>query len=93
MFDEPKPIDADKHITQQPDVRTGRVSKKWGDAVPHIRRTQGQDFLFVGEQVIHAFGWVTMAGFDGSYPDHPDGFDDIPASAFDARLTRDQEVP
>ena len=85
MFDELKPIDTDTHITEPPDVWTTRVSKKWGDAVPHIRRVDGQDFWFVGQQVIHAPGWVTMAGFDGSYPDHPKGFDDIPKSAFDAR--------
>jgi predicted TIM-barrel fold metal-dependent hydrolase len=84
MFDAFKPIDTDTHITEPPDVWTSRVSQKWGDAVPHIRSVGGQDFWFVGEQVIHAPGWVTMAGFDGSYPDHPAGFDDIPKSSFDA---------
>lgn len=85
MFDELKPIDTDTHITEPPDVWTARVSRNWGDAVPHIRRIAGQDLWFVGDQVIHAPGWVTMAGFDGSYPDHPAGFDDIPESSFDAR--------
>ena len=85
MFDEFGPIDTDTHITEPPDVWTLRVSKKWGDAVPHIKRMNGMDMWFVRDQVIHAPGWVTMAGFDGSYPDHPQGFDDIPKSAFDAQ--------
>ena len=84
MFDEFGPIDTDTHITEPPDVWTARVSKKWGDAVPHIKRVGGMDMWFVRDQVIHAPGWVTMAGFDGSYPEHPQGFDDIPKSSFDA---------
>ena len=76
MFDEFGPIDTDTHITEPPDVWTARVSKKWGNAVPHIRRVEGMDMWFVRDQVIHAPGWVTMAGFDGSYPEHPQGFDD-----------------
>src|SRR5580698_10501838 len=82
MFDEFGPIDTDTHITEPPDVWTSRVSKKWGNAVPHIRRVDGMDMWFVRDQVIHAPGWVTMAGFDGSYPEHPQGFDDIPKSSY-----------
>ncbi len=85
MFDTFKPIDTDTHITEPPYVWTARVSKKWGDRVPHIKRVEGQDYWFVGDQIIHAPGWVTMAGFDGSYPDYPKGYDDIPPSSFDAR--------
>jgi predicted TIM-barrel fold metal-dependent hydrolase len=85
MFDKFRAIDTDTHITEPPDVWTARVSRKWGDRVPHIRRVNGMDCWFVGDQIIHAPGWVTMAGFDGSYPEHPQGYDDIPASAFDAR--------
>jgi predicted TIM-barrel fold metal-dependent hydrolase len=84
MFDEFRAIDTDTHITEPPDVWTARVPKKWGDSVPHVRRVNGEDFWFVGDQIIQAPGWVTFAGFDGSYPDHPMGFDDIPASSFDA---------
>jgi len=85
MFESYRPIDTDTHITEPPDVWTARVSKKWGDRVPHIRRVNEQDCWFVGDQLIHAPGWVSMAGFDGSYPDHPKGYDDIPASTFDSR--------
>jgi hypothetical protein len=39
--------------------------------------------------VIHVFGWVKMAGFEGSNPDQPAGFYSIPATALDARPTTD----
>ena len=84
MFDDARPIDTDTHITEPPDTWTARVAAKWKDAVPHIRRIDGQDIWFVRDQPIHAPGWVTMAGFDGSYPEHPNGYDDIPPSSFDA---------
>jgi predicted TIM-barrel fold metal-dependent hydrolase len=84
MFDTLKPIDTDTHLTEPADVWTSRVSKKWGDAVPHVKRVDGVDLWFVRDKVIFAPGWVTMAGFDGSFPEHPKGYDDVPASAFDA---------
>ena len=33
----PPIIDADSHVTEPPDVWTSRVSRKWGDLVPHVR--------------------------------------------------------
>ena len=36
IFDRIRAIDTDTHITEPPDVWTSRVSKKWGDAVPHV---------------------------------------------------------
>ena len=49
LFDRMKPIDVDTHITEPPDVWTARVSKKWGDQVPHIKRIDGRDLWLVGE--------------------------------------------
>jgi predicted TIM-barrel fold metal-dependent hydrolase len=86
IFDRIRAIDTDTHITEPPDVWTARVStKKWGDAVPHVRRVNGRDLWFIRDQMAGAPGFTTMAGFDGSFPDSPLGFDDIPASAYDAR--------
>jgi len=62
MFDSFNPIDTDTHITEPRDVWTARVASKWGERIPHIRRVNGEDFWFVGDQIIHAPGWVTMAG-------------------------------
>ena len=85
IFDRYRAIDTDTHITEPPDVWTARVStKKWGDAVPHVRKQDGRDIWFIRDEMISAPGFVTMAGFNGSPPDGPMGFDDIPASAHDA---------
>ena len=45
LFDRCKPIDVDTHITEPPDVWTSRVSKKWGDKVPHIVQRDGRDLI------------------------------------------------
>ncbi len=86
LFDRIRAIDTDTHITEPRDVWTARVStKKWGDAVPHMRRVDGRDVWLIRDQVVGAPGLITMAGFDGSLPDGPLGFDDIPASSHDAK--------
>src|SRR5262245_28031544 len=86
LFDRIRAIDTDTHITEPPDVWTERVStKKWGDAVPHVRKHEGRDVWFIRDEPAGAPGFVTMAGFDGSLPDGPRGYDDIPASAYDAK--------
>jgi uncharacterized protein len=86
IFDRIRAIDTDTHITEPPDVWTARVStKKWGDAVPHVKRVDGRDVWFIRDVPAGAPGFVTMAGFDGSLPEGPRGYDDIPASAHDAK--------
>jgi len=85
LFDRIKTIDVDTHITEPPDVWTSRVSKKWGDVVPHVKRLDGRDLWCIGDQMIGGPGFTTMAGFNGSYPECPMGFDDIAASSFDAK--------
>lgn len=85
LFDRYRAIDTDTHITEPPEVWTARVStKKWGDAVPHVKRVEGRDLWFIRDQMVGAPGFTTMAGFNGSPPDGPNGYDDIPKSAFDA---------
>jgi predicted TIM-barrel fold metal-dependent hydrolase len=85
IFDRIRAIDTDTHITEPPDVWTARVStKKWGDAVPHVKRVDGRDVWFIRDEPAGAPGFVTMAGFDGSIPESPLGYDDIPKSSYDA---------
>src|SRR4029453_11946440 len=82
LFDRIRAIDTDTHITEPPDVWTARVStKKWGDAVPHVKRVDGRDVWFIRDVPAGAPGLITMAGFDGSLPDGPKLYDDIPASS------------
>ena len=85
IFDRIRAIDTDTHITEPPDVWTARVStKKWGDAVPHVQKREGRDIWFIRDELVGAPGFTTMAGFNGSPPNGPMGFDDIPKSSFDA---------
>ena len=85
IFERVRAIDTDTHITEPPDVWTSRVASRWGDAVPHVKRVGGRDIWFIRDQTAGGPGWTTMAGFDGSFPDTPLGYDDIPKSSYDAR--------
>ena len=85
IFDRIRAIDTDTHITEPPDVWTARVStKKWGDSVPHVAKVEGRDLWLIRDQPVGSPGFTTMAGFNGSPPDGPMGYDDIPKSSFDA---------
>jgi predicted TIM-barrel fold metal-dependent hydrolase len=85
IFDRVRAIDTDTHITEPPDVWTARVSTaKWGDAVPHVKRVDGRDIWFIKDQTVGGPGFTTMAGFNGSVPESPMGYDDIPKSSYDA---------
>ena len=88
LFDRYRVIDVDTHLTEPPGVWTDRVSSKWGDLVPHIERRDGEDAWVVGDKEIFKPGFVSMAGFDGTVPEHPATYADIPNACFeaDARL-------
>ncbi len=85
LFNRHRVIDVDTHLTEPPDVWTARVASKWGDLVPHIERRDGEDVWLIGERVILKPGQVSMAGFDGTVPEHPATYEDIPAACFDPR--------
>ncbi len=85
FFEKYKAIDVDTHITEPPGVWTDRVASKWGDKVPHIRKVEGRDLWFIGDEPAGGPGWVTMAGHTGTFPDVPMGYDDIPAASYDAK--------
>lgn len=89
VFDRIKAIDVDTHITEPADVWTSRVSKKWGDRVPHVQRHEGRDIWLIGDEMVGGPGFTTMAGFDGSYPECPHGYDDIPKASYDAKARLD----
>ena len=84
LFDRHRVIDVDTHLTEPPDVWTARVSSKWGDLVPHVERRDGKDVWLIGDAEVLKPGLVSMAGFDGTVPDHPATYDDIPPACFDA---------
>jgi predicted TIM-barrel fold metal-dependent hydrolase len=78
-------IDMDTHVTEPRDVWTARVASKWGDRVPHVKRVGPKDVWCIGDQPVGAPGAYTAAGFDGSFPDFPDTYEDLPPAAYDAK--------
>jgi predicted TIM-barrel fold metal-dependent hydrolase len=86
LFERYRVIDVDTHVTEPRDVWTARVSRKWGDLVPHIvRDATGKDVWMVGDQVLIAAGISAIAGFDGELPDHPATLEDCCPGSHDAR--------
>lgn len=85
LFDRYAVIDIDTHLTEPADVWTSRLSSKWGDRVPHIRRIDGRDLWFAGDTPVGLPGAYSMAGHTGTPPDFRKSFDDIPASMYDAK--------
>ncbi|MGE4605460.1 MAG: amidohydrolase family protein [Myxococcota bacterium] len=85
IFEQFKVIDIDTHITEPADVFTARVSKKWGDRVPHIKRMGDRDIWLIGDQLIGMPGAYSMAGHTGTPPDFRNSYDDIPPAMFDAK--------
>lgn len=84
LFDRHRVIDVDAHLTEPPDVWTARVSSKWGDRVPHVERLGDKDVWMVNGRPVGAPGAYSMAGFDGTIPEFPDTYADVPASMYDA---------
>jgi len=84
LFDRFPVIDMDTHLTEPADVWSARLAGKWGDRIPHVERRGAKDVWLIGDQVVGAPGAYTAAGFDGSFPDFPDTYQDLPAAAYDA---------
>ncbi len=83
LFNRHRVIDVDSHLTEPPDVWPARVSSKWGDRVPHIERLGAKDVWMVGGKPIGAPGAYSLAGFNGTIPEFPDTYAEIPASTYD----------
>ena len=85
LFDRIKVIDTDSHLCEPADLWTARVPRKWRDQVPRIERVGEKDIWMLGGDLIGMPGIFAMAGFDGTVPDCPDTFADIPPAAHDAK--------
>jgi uncharacterized protein len=68
-----KVIDADTHVSEPEDLWTSRVSKKWGDLVPHIETDpeSGKEYWFFGGTRFAAAAGPAMAGWKEFPPSHP----------------------
>ena len=89
FIDQLKVHDVDTHVLEPPDLWTARMSKKWGDVVPHIVRVNEKDVWFSGDvRIGTAIGGQAQAGWTAPYPDAPYRYEEAPAGAWqaDARL-------
>lgn len=84
IFQRYRVVDIDTHVTEPADVWTARVSRKWGDRVPHIERIGDRDIWMVGGAPVGMPGAYSMAGHTGTPPDFRSGYDDIPPAMVDA---------
>ena len=83
LFDRFEVIDVDTHITEPPDTWTSRVSRRWGDDIPHVERVEGTDTWMVNGKRWSTPGNTAMAGFDGTLPDGPATYEDMHPGAWD----------
>ena len=94
IADRIKVIDVDTHVSEPEDLWTSRVSKKWGDLIPHVvRDPRGQrhpdqpvgDVWIFGGELATGTGLFAMAGHDKYFPQHPPTLADADPAAFDAK--------
>jgi len=85
LFSRHRVIDIDTHITEPADVFTARVSSRWGDRVPHVRKVGERDIWFISDQPVGMPGAYSMAGHTGTPPEFREGYHDIPPAMFDAK--------
>ncbi|NLE80768.1 MAG: amidohydrolase [Rhodococcus sp.] len=80
-----KIIDTDTHVVEPPDLWTSRMSKKWGDLVPHVRwdEQRGDEAWFVSGTRMSAVGAPAMAGWHGYPPSCPPRFADTDPRSWD----------
>lgn len=91
-------IDSDAHVTEPPDLWTSRVSKKYGDDVPHIKtimRTTAGVVGNLGEGIAWVMGDEVIAGapagahgrdeLDIHPPSKPDTWDEVHPACYDSR--------
>ncbi|MBK3562878.1 amidohydrolase family protein [Streptomyces sp. MBT62] len=84
-----KICDVDSHVLEPPDLWTARMSKKWGEDVPHIKRTDDRDAWYIGDlRLGTAVGGQAQAGWPEPYPASPLLYEDADPGAWqpEARL-------
>ena len=79
--------DVDSHIIEPPDLWTSRVSRKWGDLVPHVRfhERRQEDYWYVGDQKLYGVGAFAQAGWPQFPPSHPPRLSEALEAAIDPK--------
>jgi uncharacterized protein len=79
-------IDADAHITEDPNLFLERVSKKWGDLIPHVRyddQAREDSWWIGGKKFTSAWGSASI-GWEDRWPERPMLREDVDPAAYDA---------
>jgi uncharacterized protein len=78
-------IDVDSHVTEVVDLWTSRISRKWGDAVPHVWHDEDSDLdrWIVGGTPLTPVGYFSATNFE--YPDYPGSLDVADPGSYDAK--------
>lgn len=87
IVDRIKVIDADSHVSEPEDLWTSRVSKKWGDLVPHVvyDPEKSEDRWWIAGKQFMATAGAAMAGWKEPPPDHPPTLQDADHGAWDVK--------
>lgn len=88
-------VDIDTHIIEPPDLWTARMSKKWGDLVPHVRvdAKSNAERWHMGGLKLPTVGAMAHAGWKDFPPGHPPTLAQADQASFkaDMRLKRMDE--
>lgn len=88
-------IDVDTHIIEPPDLWTTRMSKKWGDLVPHVKKDAktGATRWHMGDLKLPTVGAMAHAGWKEYPPSHPPTLEEADPASWkaDMRLKRMDE--
>ena len=84
--------DVDSHVAEPTDLWTSRVSKKWGDDVPHVVWDEGagEHRWKVGQMLLAGVGEYCTSGWKEPFPSHPPSLDEADHACWDpkARLAK-----
>lgn len=76
---EPLIFDVDNHVTETAHIWTDRMSKKWGDLIPHVKTVDGVESWFVGDKNM---GLVTSSSFIRQNPETGERYRQPPSGQF-----------
>jgi predicted TIM-barrel fold metal-dependent hydrolase len=84
ITDRIKVIDVDTHVTEPEDVWTARVSRKWGDRIPHVQQDKdtGDWFWMLGGERGSHHPVMASAGWKEPFPSFPMTMDEVDPAAW-----------
>ncbi len=79
--------DVDSHIIEPPDLWTSRLSSRWGDLIPHVKRDgrRQEDRWYIGSRKLFGVGAFAQAGWGEYPPSHPPSLSEAIPAAVDAK--------